>query len=56
MYLLAKDTVNGAEGKIVVTNADGENIEVAGMKIFARRQISRRKICLSSVHALSRKS
>ena len=32
MYLLAKDTVNGAEGKIVVTNADGENIEVAGMK------------------------
>lgn len=32
MYLLAKDTVNGAEGKIIVTNADGENVEVAGMK------------------------
>ena len=30
-YLLAKDTVNGAEGKIFVT-VDGRNIEVAGMK------------------------
>jgi len=30
-YLLAKDTVNGAEGKIFVT-VDGKNIEVAGMK------------------------
>lgn len=30
-YLLAKDTVNGAEGKIFVT-MDGKNIEVAGMK------------------------
>ena len=30
-YLLAKDTVNGAEGKIFVTR-DGKNIEVAGMK------------------------
>nr|DAU66725.1 MAG TPA: tail tube protein [Caudoviricetes sp.] len=30
-YLLAKDTVNGAEGKIFVT-ANGKNIEVACMK------------------------
>lgn len=31
MYLLAKDTVNGAEGKVFIT-VDGKNIEVAGMK------------------------
>ena len=31
MYLLAKDTVNGAEGKVFVT-VDGKNIEVAGMR------------------------
>ena len=30
-YLLARDTVNGAEGKIFVTR-DGRNIEVCGMK------------------------
>ena len=30
-YLLAKDTVNGAEGKVVVTR-DGRNYEVAGMR------------------------
>lgn len=30
-YLLARDTVNGAEGKIFVT-LNGKNIEVAGMK------------------------
>ncbi len=30
MYLLAKDTVNGAEGKVFVTR-DGKQIEVAGM-------------------------
>lgn len=30
-YLLAKDTVNGAKGKIFVT-LDGRNIEVAGMR------------------------
>lgn len=30
-YQLAKDTVNGAEGKIFVT-LNGQNIEVAGMK------------------------
>ena len=30
-YLLAKDTVNGAEGKVFIT-VDGRNIEVAGMK------------------------
>ena len=30
-FLLAKDTVNGAEGKIFIT-VDGRNIEVAGMK------------------------
>ena len=30
-YLLSKDTVNGAEGKIFVTR-DGKNIEIAGMK------------------------
>lgn len=30
-YLLAKDTVNGAEGKIVVT-IDGRNVEVACMR------------------------
>ena len=30
-YLLAKDTVNGAEGKIFITR-DGKNIEVACMK------------------------
>ena len=30
-YLLAKDTVNGAEGKIIIT-IDGRNIEVAGMR------------------------
>lgn len=30
-YLFAKDTVNGAEGKIFVT-VDEKNIEVAGMK------------------------
>ena len=29
-YLLAKDTVNGAEGKVFVTK-DGKQIEVAGM-------------------------
>lgn len=31
MYLLAKDTVNGAEGKVFVT-VGGKNIEVAGMR------------------------
>lgn len=31
MYLLAKDTVNGAEGKVFVTR-NGKQIEVAGMK------------------------
>lgn len=31
MYLLAKDTVNGAEGKVIVTR-DGRNYEVAGMR------------------------
>lgn len=30
-YLLARDTLNGAEGKITITRA-GRNIEVAGMK------------------------
>ena len=30
-YLLAKDTVNGAEGKIFIT-VDGKNIEIACMK------------------------
>lgn len=30
-YLLAKDTVNGAEGKIIFT-INGQNIEAAGMK------------------------
>ena len=30
-YLLAKDTVNGAEGKVFVT-VNGKQIEVAGMK------------------------
>lgn len=30
-YLLARDTLNGAEGKITITRA-GKNIEVAGMK------------------------
>ena len=31
MYLFAKDTVNGAEGKVIVTR-DGRNYEVAGMR------------------------
>ena len=31
MYLLAKDTVNGAEGKVIFT-VDGKNIVAAGMK------------------------
>lgn len=30
-YLLARDTVNGAEGKVFVT-IDGKNIEIAGMR------------------------
>lgn len=30
-YLLAKDTVNGAEGKVFIT-VDGKNIEIAGMR------------------------
>lgn len=30
-YLLARDTVNGAEGKIFVTR-NGQNIEIAGMR------------------------
>lgn len=30
-YLLAKDTVNGAEGKIILT-VDGKNREIAGMR------------------------
>lgn len=30
-YLLAKDTVNGAEGKVFIT-VDGKNIEVACMR------------------------
>lgn len=30
-YLLAKDTVNGAEGKVFITR-EGKNIEVAGMR------------------------
>lgn len=30
-YLLAKDTVNGAEGKVFIT-VDGQNIEIAGMR------------------------
>lgn len=31
-YLLAKDTVNGAEGKVVITTADGQNKVIAGMR------------------------
>lgn len=34
MYLLAKDTVNGAEGKVFVTR-NGKQIEVAGMMNIA---------------------
>ena len=30
-YLLAKDTVNGAEGKIFITQ-NGQNVEIAGMR------------------------
>ena len=30
-YLLAQDTINGAEGKIVITR-DGQNITIAGMR------------------------
>ena len=30
-YLLSKDTVNGAEGKVIITR-DGKNYEVAGMR------------------------
>lgn len=30
-YLLARDTVNGAEGKVFIT-VDGRNIEIAGMR------------------------
>ena len=30
-YLLAQDTLNGAEGKIVITR-DGRNMEIAGMR------------------------
>ena len=30
-YLLAQDTVNGAEGKIFITQ-DGRNVEIAGMR------------------------
>ena len=30
-FLLARDTINGAEGKVFVTR-DGQNIEVAGMR------------------------
>ena len=30
-YLLAQDTVNGAEGKVFITR-DGKNIEIAGMR------------------------
>lgn len=30
-YLLAKDTVNGAEGKIFITR-NGQNVEIAGMR------------------------
>ena len=38
-YLLAKDTVNGAEGKVFFT-IDGKNIEVAGMRnIHANAEI-----------------
>lgn len=31
-YLLAKDTVNGAEGKVIITTADGQNKVIAGMR------------------------
>lgn len=30
-YLLAQDTVNGAEGKVFITQ-DGRNVEIAGMR------------------------
>lgn len=30
-YLIAKDTVNGAEGKIFITQ-NGQNVEIAGMR------------------------
>lgn len=30
-FLLARDTLNGAEGKIIIT-VDGRNIDIAGMK------------------------
>ena len=31
MFLLSRDTVNGAEGKIIVT-VDGKQTEIAGMR------------------------
>lgn len=31
MYLLSKDTVSGASGKVILT-VDGKNVEVAGMR------------------------
>ena len=52
-YLLAKDTLNGAEGKIFIT-VNGRNIEVACMKNIQTNAKYREMICVLSVHEKSR--
>ena len=42
-YLLAKDTVNGAEGKIFITR-NGKNIEIAGMRNKIGRASCRERV------------
>lgn len=48
-YLLAKDTVNGASGKIFIT-VDGKNIEVACMRNITTNAEIQSSDMLSLIH------
>lgn len=43
-YQLAKDTVNGAEGKIFITQ-NGKNMEIAGMRNIRTNAEIQTRIC-----------
>ena len=55
-YLLAKDTVNGAEGKVVVTR-NGKLIEVAGMtNIYTYADIQGKEMRVVGTRTIQNKS
>ena len=55
-YLLAKDTVNGAEGKIFITQ-NGQNVEIAGMRnIKTNAEIQNQDMRLIGTRKIQQKS